>query len=298
MPPRVRRFPIPYVGTLIRSVWPTGHLFDTVYSVVQYIRFQRRFPRMSRPLLLNDHLLKFRIDGTLLHPLRQFVTDKEYVKHYITSTVGREHTLETFDILRTPSDIDRFSLKRVPCVVKPTHMSGEVLFHREVDEEPDRIRMTKWLHSDYYRTSRESNYRYLEPKVIVEELFSEDGLAVPRDFKIHCFQGTPLLVQVDSGRFENLTRNWYDPSWRRVKMEWMYPQGAYDDKQPSELSHMLDVATTLCSPFTYVRVDMYASGKHVKVGEITNRPGGAYAVLRPSRMEACLGARLSERNGG
>ena len=38
-------------------------------------------------------------DGTLLDPLRQFVTDKEYVKYYIASVVGWQHTIETYKVL-------------------------------------------------------------------------------------------------------------------------------------------------------------------------------------------------------
>ena len=45
--------------------------------------------RVSGTLFLfNDRLLKIKLDGSLLDPLRQFITDKEYVKYYVSAVVG------------------------------------------------------------------------------------------------------------------------------------------------------------------------------------------------------------------
>ena len=37
---------------------------------------------------------------------------------------AKEYTLETFEVLRSETDVESFVVKEAPCVIKPTHMSG------------------------------------------------------------------------------------------------------------------------------------------------------------------------------
>ena len=277
------------IAKRIRSILPAGAWIDAIYSALRYVAGQHRLPRYWKPRLLNDHLFRLRNDGTLLLPLRQFITDKEYLKHYVASVAGWEYTLETYAVLRTPAEVDNLTLSQFPCVIKPSHMSGEVILLGTSDDSFDRTILKQWLRTDYYRVSREPNYRYLEPKVLVEEYYVEPGMAVPRDFKIHCFHGIPRLIQVDSDRFTGHTRNWYDTSWGRVNIKWAYPQRRDDDPEPACLDLMLELAAKLSRSLSYVRVDLYTNDTTVRVGEITSCPDGAKRMLRPRSVETWLG---------
>ena len=268
---------------------PAARWSDPVVAVIEYVIQHGRLPRLRNPALFNDRLLKLKVDGSLLQPLRQFVTDKEHVKYYVAGVVGREYTLETFDVLRNEGDVDRFLLKQVPCVVKPTHMSGPVLICVDAETPIDRSLLKGWLRSDYYRSSREGNYRFLERKIIVEEFFSEDRRTPPQDYKIFCFHGCPKLIEVDADRFLNHTRNFYDTAWNRLRLIVKYPAGAYEDPKPRHLNVMLDIARRLSTPFSSIRVDMYANDNAVKVGELTNCHGGASELIEPTEAELWLG---------
>ena len=273
----------------LRAALPAGGLVDSTYSALRYMGRHLRVPRYRRPRLFNDYLYRLRNDGSLLSPLRQFVTDKEYVKYYIAGVVGWQHTLRTLAVVRTETEVDLLRLSEFPCVLKPSHMSGEVIILREQEERLHRAILRRWINTDYYKVSREPNYRYLEPKVIVEEFFVEKGVSVPRDFKIHCFCGVPRLIQVDSGRFTSHTRNFYDTCWRRLDIEWAFPRGETADAKPKCLGLMLEIAGRLASTLSYVRVDMYTDDVVVKVGEMTSCPGGARSRIRPRAAEVWLG---------
>ena len=227
--------------------------------------------------------------GLCFPPLRQFITDKEYVKQYITSIVGRQYTIDTMAILRTRDEVRDFAVERAPCVAKPTHMSGQVMFIRSTDTPLDKAMMRRWLRTSYYKVSRESNYRFLQPKVIVEEFFEDGDGIIPLDYKIHCFFGTPRLIQVDHDRFGGHTRNIYDPDWRLVDIEWAYPRRTAAEQAPSKLGLMLEIATALSENLPYIRVDMYASDREVKVGEMTSCPDGAKRRMTPRCAEIRLG---------
>ena len=278
------------VAAVLRYVVPTTKWGDHILTLIAYIFKLRRIPRVRSPKLFNDHLLKLKLDGKLSDPLRQVITDKEYVKYYVAGAVGDQYTLRTFAILRTEVEIDRFVVKDIPCVLKPTHLSGSpILFHLDREDTLDRQELRRWLRLEYYRRSREANYRYLEHKIIVEEFFSEDGRTPPRDYKLFCFDGYPKFIQVDSNRFLNHTRNLYDTGWNRLPIMIEYPPGLDDDPRPQKLDTMIDIARKLSQPFSFLRVDLYANEAEVKVGELTNFHGNGNELIRPAEAESWLG---------
>ena len=252
---------------------------------------------MANPEYFNDHLYRLKVDGTLKDPLRVFITDKEYAKYYIDSVAGSQHVIETYGIVRAKSGVDQLRLDRLPCIVKPTHLSGRVAVHVEPDQLVDRETLKQWFDLDYYTSSREQNYRGLRPKIIVEEFFSEDGRTIPDDYKIFCFQGVPRLIQVDSSRFSGHTRSLYDTDWHRLPMTLQYPGTPFTHSKPAKLEKMLDLAARLSKPFSFIRVDMYVAGDRVKVGELTNCPESAVGKIQPASGEITLG-RLFAREGG
>ena len=284
---RPLRFVLP---TRIRRSLPPGSYADYLVSILDSVRELRRWPKLRNPSLFNDHLLRLRADGSLYDPLRQFVTDKEYVKHYITATVGREYIIPTISIYRTAAEVQHMELSHLPCVIKPTHMSGPIHICVDAHTRPDKTMMTSWLNDNYYRASREANYRYLQRKIIVEEFFSVDGRLPPNDYKIFCFHGQPKLIEVDAGRFDRHTRNFYDVSWNRLPFAIKYPARPQTDPKPRHLSRMLEIASVLSRPFPSIRVDLYAHSGKIKVGELTNCHGGGTEFVNPSTAESWLGS--------
>ena len=97
------------------------------------------------------------------------------------------------------------------------------------------------------------------------------------------------MIQVDSGRFSQHTRNLYDTSWNRLPVTYVYPNRTKDDLKPALLGEMLHVAQELSAPFPFVRVDMYSTESEMRVGELTFFPESASGLLRPAEAEFTLG---------
>ncbi|MCY3947151.1 MAG: ATP-grasp fold amidoligase family protein [Anaerolineaceae bacterium] len=268
---------------------PANNLGDGLYAWMHYLVNQRRLPGGKYSGRLNDYLYRLKVDGTLLDPMYQFVCDKEYAKYYISAVVGRQFTLKTLQVLRNDDDVDSLQLDHFPCVVKPSHLSGQVQFCYENDKSLDRDLMKGWLRKNLYRISRPQDYKHLTPKILVEEFFSGDGLSVPNDYKIFCFGGSPAFIQVDADRFTCHTRNFYDTSWKRMPLTLMYPSREEDDPRPGQLERMLEIAARLSAPFPFIRVDLYASSKAIKVGELASIPESAGGRIEPPSGEYVLG---------
>ena len=174
-------------------------------------------------------------------------------------------------------------------MLKPTHASGIVQIQTDPQYPLDKKLLNSWFEVDYYKVGREQNYKHLRPKVIIEEFFSEDGRTPPDDYKIFCFGGIPKFIQVDSGRHIRHSRNFYDTRWNRLRFTLHYSEKPEDDARPAQLEKMLDIATRLSRPFSFIRVDMYTIGSEVKVGELTNCPGNAGEKVIPPKVEFTLG---------
>ena len=281
---------------LLRHLLPKTLWGDRIFNLWLFYKGHGRFPEYP-PVRFNDHLFALKSNGSHYDPLIQFVTDKEFAKLYFSVTAGRDYVIETYRILRTRSEIEDFVPDRLPCVIKPTHASGPILICTDPSVPLDRTKLYDWFGINRYILKREQNYRFLRPKIIVEEYFSEDGRTAPKDYKIFCFHGIPKFIQVDSGRFTEFTRSFYDLSWNRISMTIKYPAAKQEDAEPVLLEEMLGIARKLSAPFPFVRVDMYASETEIRIGELTFTPGGIVQALRPDETEFVVGSYLSDDAG-
>ena len=277
-----------------RALLPATSWGDRIVAGLEFLLCHGRFPE-RRPVRYSDHLFALRTGGALYDPLRQFVTDKEYVKLYVEMKVGARYNVQTYRILRTEKDVDTLLPQRFPCVVKPTNGVGRMRICQGPEDVPDRETLLQWLAHDYYRdASREHNYRHLRQKIIFEEFVTEDGLTPAPDYKIFCFHGRPRFIQVETGRFtDDYSRSMYDSAWNRLPASVRYPPGR-SVARPPMLPLMLSLAARLAEPFDFIRVDLYGRKSEVRVGELTNCPGRATAEIRPPSAQFLLGRYFRE----
>ena len=220
----------------------------------------------NEKLLFNDVLYKIKTSDEILLPDRIFTTDKEFVKLYIKAKLGDFYNIPTIAILKTRKEILDFKFPK-RCVIKPTHLSGDYIL-RYNNEEIDLRKIINWLSDKHYRMGREANYRYLKPKIIVENfIFNTDSTD---DIKFFCYKGKVKAVQLDIDRNQNHTRKLYDRNWNDLKTSTFYPLPSKMIKKPKNLDHMILAAEKLAANFNFVRIDMYTNDHVFFCGEITH----------------------------
>ena len=166
---------------------------------------------------------------------------------------------------------------------------------RNAGDEIDKALMKKWLRLNYYDVNRERTYRNIRKRIIVEEMFSDDGLIPPDDYKVFCFRGIPKFIQVDSGRFTRHVRTLYTPAWRRIPIRFKYPQGP-DIAVPEYLEEMLSVAGRLAAPLSFIRVDFLFAMGQLKVNELTDIPDAANSEFQPAAADLRLARLFTDPN--
>jgi hypothetical protein len=244
---------------------------------------------VSRPRTLTHHLfLKMARDRD---PLLTLTSDKLAVRGYVTERLGPGYLPELYAVLDAPEGLLALDLPS-RYVVKATHGSGMTAVV-VVDSAAERAaiaeRARKWLATRYWRKNGEWGYRGIQPRLIVEEYLDAGDGRVPPDWKWLCFGGRAALVQVDFDRFTGHTRNFYDPDGRPVALRMYYPQGP-EIPLPPIFATMRTLAERLAAGFDFVRVDLYALGERLVVGELTHYPTGGNKSFDPPEWDARLGA--------
>ena len=245
------------------------------------LEFPRTFNEKMQWLKLNDRKKWY----------TQLV-DKCAVKQYVGNLIGEQYIIPTIGIWDEPSQID-FEYLPKQFVLKCNHNSGTVYICKDKNKlnKKEVLKTLKsGMRKNYYLTGREWPYRNVKRKIIAEKFLVDESGTELKDYKIFCFNGKPLYVQVDFGRFTKHERNIYSTEWRYMGFSSMYPTNA--DRviaRPVCLEKMLEIASVLSKDIPFLRVDLYVIGDKIYFGEITFYHGSGYERFVPEEWDRKLG---------
>jgi hypothetical protein len=148
-----------------------------------------------------------------------------------------------------------------------------------------------WTSKLYGRGPNEEwAYSQIPPRIIVEEKLTGPGGGIPDDYKFFVFHGTCRYVQVDTGRFDTRTQDFYDPQWRHLPLSggpaWADPP----QEAPERLWEMVAIAEDLAADTDFVRVDLYLLPERIVFGELTSYPAGGHSPFHPEQWDAVFGS--------
>lgn len=282
-----------WTGTLVFGVLPDVRIVNNFLSRVFYFFYNHyKFPNLRQPRYFNEKLINLKISDEARDPLRARVTDKELVKEHVTAMFGPGYVVPTLAVIRRQSEIDAYVFP-LPCVVKPTHSSQEVMCFTDRQPSDEERRILKyWLRKSYFKANREPNYRHLEKKLIVEPVLGEAFGGI-EDVKVLCFHGRPKLIQVDHGRYAEHRRDYFDIKGRALPISMRKPAAGLAFPFPEKLDQLLAMATKLSAGFTFIRADFYVVDGAILVGELTSFPTNCTVPFQPLSADLII-ARLFE----
>ncbi|MGK0235174.1 MAG: hypothetical protein ACI9EK_001706 [Psychroserpens sp.] len=206
--------------------------------------------------------------------LKTKCADKYAVRIFVINTIGEKYLIPLHLTSENPDDISTKNLPDLPVIVKTNHASGQVFIIKDkmkTDFMPIQQSLRYQLRRNFYHAHREWQYKYIKPCILVETLLQDDNSQIPKDYKLHCFHGRPLYIQVDSERFSKHKRCIYDRDWQYLDIEYNKPKGDVEPP-PIMLVKMFELAVKLSSAFIYVRVDFYQVNNKIFFGELTFTP--------------------------
>ncbi len=287
-------FNLPLVATHLCMHWPFNKISDERFLKYSFRAYQDRKLDLENPKSFNEKLQWLKIydrkdEYTTL-------TDKYLVREYVKEKIGEKYLIPLLGVWDNAKDIDFDSLPD-EFVLKCNHDSGSVVICKDkktFDKKKAIKKLNKALEIQYFRKSREWNYKNIERKIIAERLMkNNDGEQELTDYKYFCFDGEPKFIQVDTGRFTDHVRNFYDPDWNFIDVK----NGCKNDSsiivpEPKQHKEMLELARKLSLGMAHVRVDFYISNEEILFGELTFHHGGGFMKVEPYEYDLKWGEYL------
>lgn len=262
---------------------------------IYYFNTFRKLPNIREPRLFNEKILYRKI---IMGDYVRYghLSDKLLVRDYIAQQIGSDYLIPLLHETDDPTTLLGLkSLKNT--VIKPNHGSGMV---EVILQEPDCIqkqqlieRCKDWLKRDFSIHSREIHYRFIKPRILVEQYIG-DGKFGAIDYKFHMFNKKDgkfeYVLQVIYNRQEQgpLSMNFYVNNLQHCFHKIRDTGLDISQEQPS-LEKALQLSKVLASDFDYVRVDWYIHEGVIYFGELTFTPGAGLVTGLDRGLDQMMG---------
>ena len=239
-------------------------------------------------------------------------SDKVAVRDHVAAIIGPQALPRLLHVFDDPHDLADAALPSA-YVLKPSHGSGvAVIVSGEADDanrlpeprngwtyahvRPEHAPVAHlvelgrvWLAQLYGQgPNREWAYGHVPRRLVVEELLVAADGGLPDDYKLFVFHGTCRYVQVDRGRFERRTQDFFTPDWTHLPLSGGHPWA--QPPRPQRLGEMIEVAERLGQDTDFVRVDLYDLPDRIVFGELSSFPAGGDSPFDPESFNAEFGS--------
>lgn len=239
------------------------------------------WPCIDNPSHIREVILRNRV-----YPEQIF---KDYIDKYkaksIIDKINVDYNLnikyaKTISVYDDYQNVDLSNIQE-PCYIKASHGCGmNILYDPETSNKVFVMRkLKKWMKRDYCNYYGEKNYIGVEKNVLLENMLTTKEDPIPIDIKVHCFNGTPVIVQFIGGEHGNKNRKTYDAEW--VENNWFEDVGAGLDVNLDDVpkDEVIKNAKILSKGFAYVRIDFFLINHEIFFSEFTFTPFASYIPL-------------------
>lgn len=211
-------------------------------------------------------------------PLKTRLADKYAVREWVAETIGEKYLVPLVGgPWKSGAEID-FDVLPMKFALKGNHGSAMNLIvknKKKLDYKKVARLADKWMHTFYGWNGMEIHYFDIPRRIIAEKYIEQsDGNLV--DYKFHCFNGKPYLLQLIGDRDLKAHTGreiFLDMNWHKCDVgNHSYMQ--YDEipPRPEQYDEMLEIVRKLADGFKYVRVDLYVVRGRIYFGEMTFTP--------------------------
>lgn len=269
---------------------------DSLMLRLQYYIKTGKHLHLSAPVSFNEKIQHYKLYHRDKGMLR--CTDKIEVRNYVKEK-GLSHILiPVYSIIEHPYSVD-FSSLPDKFVAKTSDGGGgnQVLICKDKTQFAAKdfdsfIKDCRNLPKGKRHFAREWAYENgLPRKIIIEKLLEDDQGKDASDFKFMCFGGKFKCLWVDTERFGNHKRSFWDENLCRInEARCLYPPIEDGFVLPENIRKMIDIAERLAEGFPFARIDLYNIEGKIYFGEITFYPNSGYELFAPQSFDRLLGS--------
>lgn len=267
-------------------------LSDNKVITIQYIKKFKQLPKRRGAKTFSEKMYCIKTSSWLLDK-HEFV-DKYRVREIIKNKIGEKYLIKLLGVYYKVEDIEFDKLPQ-SFVLKLNNGSGYNLIIKDkskIDQQEINILLNSWLKSDFYKLTREKQYKNVKQLLICEE-YLEDKSGELKDYKFFCFGGKFKFVQVDTGRFSKHIQNFYDLNWNKLDFTYICDKNDFIDEKPKLYEKMIELSEVLSSGFPFVRVDFYYVNDKIYFGELTFTPNNGHEYIKPIEKDIQIASWIS-----
>ncbi|MBN1624860.1 MAG: hypothetical protein JXN10_11685, partial [Clostridia bacterium] len=278
------------VSSYIRSI-VGKHLSDKELISLDYQMVFGKKPDFSNPITYNEKLQWLKLYDR--KPIYTELTDKILVRNHIKEMFGEEYLFPLYGVYDNYDEIDFENLPN-KFVLKPNHTSGDIYMCEDkskIDHRKLRKITEKWLKSDYYMVHRESQYKDIDRKLMIEEYMQDEEHGHPRNYKFFCFHGKAHMFLVSTGYGATRTNDHFDMDFNMLPI---YGYKRYDKEivKPANFDKLVEMVQEISKLFIQVRVDTYLIGDRIYFGELTLYHYSGLERWSPESYDIDLGRKI------
>jgi len=267
-------------------------LNDKQYALYRYwLEFDRKL-NLDDPQQFSEKIQHIKLYERT--KLRKLAADRIGVRTFVEEKIGGEHLIPLIGNYR---ELTKKIWNSFPqqFVIKANHGCKMLrIVENKQSESFEEVQQEakQWQDFDYYSFGREWIYKDLPRTIVTEELILNSEGDIPKDYKFFCFHGKVELIQVDFGRFEGHTRNFYDREFNLLPITYFHEQFKGDVIKPTHFNRAIEIAEILSEDFNFIRVDLFLLREGIYFGELTNFPSNGFPHFSPENTDLELGRKL------
>ena len=265
-----------FILTFFYFFLPKNYYGDLIFSTFTFYIDNKRLPS-RKDGTLNSFLFYYKT-AKIQNSLKSVITCKIDCKLFLNNLGFKKYVVPTVKILNNIEEIKNYEINS-NIICKPSHYGGGLKFfkngnfnnpvkfnNREISE------IQNWLRWDYYKISREKNYKNIKKRIIIEPILFDDKQIT--DFKVYTFKHKIKLIKVVfTDKFNKKQRCFYNEEWKKMPFAEYGKPYENEFKKPKLLKEMLQISKDISKHFEFLRVDLYTNDKEIYIGELTNHPG-------------------------
>ena len=262
----------------------------TYLKIKYYLTFHKKL-NLKNPITFNEKIQWLKLNDRKKNYIQ--MVDKYEAKNYVSNIIGKKYIIPTIGLYNSFDEID-FSKLPNKFVLKCTHDSGGIVICRDkekLDYKKTKTKINKSLKSNYYYHSREWAYKFVKPRIIIEEYMEDKDEKELKDYKFFCFNGNPKIILVCSERYSssNMCETWFDENWNLLNIIENNHRVDKNQKCPINFEKMKELSRILSKNIPFIRVDFYEINNKIYFGELTFCPAGGMEKFEPEEWDKILG---------
>lgn len=268
------------------------YLPDSIHLRILFRIEMGYWPNLDEPTTFCEKLQWLKLN--FRRPEFTQMVDKLAAKKYVADIIGEEYIIPVLGVWDKAEDIDFDNLPN-QFVLKTTQGGGGcgVIICKDkskLDRSATIKKLKTLLKQDIYKTRVEWPYKHVQKRIFAEKFMVDESGNELKDYKLLNFNGEPLYIEVDSGRFTHHIRNIYNTKWEVQNIAIGYPNDlSVEFEKPANLEKMVEFARVLSKGLPFLRTDFYIINDKLYFGELTFFQRSGFTTFNPSSLDRQLG---------